>query len=259
MTQITLNNTTLSYHIDGSDDSPWLIMSNSLGSDMRLWDKQCPALAQRYRVLRYDTRGHGGSDTPPDDYRLEELGADVIALMDALDIRAASFCGLSLGGMTGMWLAANAPARFYKVALCNTSAYLDADIWQTRIDAVSRNGLDSITDAVIERWFTAEFIATHETEIETMKEMYLSTDSVGYVQCCAAIRDMDLRPELAKIKTPILVIAGAEDQATPLSHAEYIAENISGAELSVFPNAAHLSNIEQPDLFIQALMGFLKS
>jgi 3-oxoadipate enol-lactonase len=209
----------LNHALEGPEEAPVLVLSNSLGTTLGMWDDQAPALRERFRLLRYDGRGHGGSPAPPGPYTIGDLGSDVLSLLDGLGIEHASFCGLSIGGMVGMWLASEAPERFERLVLCCTAARLLApEAWQTRAQTVRAE---------------------------------------GYAGCCEAIRDMDLRGRLGSISAPTLVIAGAEDPATPPEHGELIRDSIPDASLELIPNAAHLANVEQPEAVTEAILDHL--
>ena len=258
MPAIEANGIKINYQIDGADGAPVLMLSNSLGTNLHMWDKQVPALSKRFRIVRYDTRGHGKTDAPTYPYTFAMLGHDAIALMDALKLASVRFCGLSMGGMIGMWLARNAPSRIEQLVLCNTAAKFGlTEIWNQRIATVRASGMKAITDAVIERWFTKEFREKSPEEIDPIVEMLQATKAEGYAGNCAAIRDVDQRWTIGNIKAPTLVIGGKQDPATPYEAAELIAKRIPGAKL-VGLDAAHLSNIEQPEAFTKALDGFLK-
>ncbi|MDE1150778.1 MAG: alpha/beta fold hydrolase [Azospirillaceae bacterium] len=193
----------LNYRVDGPADAQPLVLSNSLGTAIPLWEPQMARLSQRYRVIRYDSRGHGASDAPAGAYSLERLGQDVLTLLDELDIYRAHFCGLSLGGMVGQWLGANAGPRLERLVLANTAAYMGPpDGWQVRMDLVSAGGMAAVTDGVIERWFTPDFIAGHPDTIDGIRRLLLATKPQGYVGCCAVVRDMDQRPHLSGITVP---------------------------------------------------------
>nr|WP_292965606.1 3-oxoadipate enol-lactonase [Novosphingobium sp. UBA1939] len=242
---------------DGAADAPVVILSNSLGTALEMWAPQVAALSASFRVLRYDTRGHGRSDVPGGAYGLDRLGRDVLDLMDALGIARAHFCGLSLGGMTGQWLGVHAPDRFDRLVLANTAAYMGPPAgWQSRIAAVLDGGMEVMTSALLERWFTPEFRAAAPGIIAPVREGLLETSPAGYAGCCAAIRDMDMRPVIGLIDLPTLVIAGARDPATPPADAEVLAARIAGSQL-VTLDAAHLSNIEQSAAFNAALLDFV--
>jgi len=253
------NGIQINYQIDGADSAPVLMLSNSLGTNLHMWDKQVPALAKRFRVVRYDTRGHGKTSAPSFPYTVSMLGQDAIALMDALKLSKLRFCGLSMGGMIGMWLARHVPARIEQLVLCNTAAKFGVpEVWNQRVATVRASGMKAITDAVIERWFTKEFRGKSPKDIEPIVEMLHTTKAEGYAGNCAAIRDVDQRWTIGGIAAPTLVIGGKLDPATPYEAAELIAKRIPGAKL-VGLDAAHLSNIEQPEAFTRAVDGFLKS
>jgi len=249
--------TRLFHRFDGPIGAPPLVLSNSLGTNLGMWDGQMPALVERFRVLRYDSRGHGQSAAPPGPYRIEELGRDLIALLDALDIPRVRFCGLSKGGMVGMWLASNAPERVERLVLCNTSAHLPGrELWNVRIEAVRATGMAAVAPQVLERWFTAGFRARASEAVEKVRQMLLTTPAEGYAACCAAIRDMDQRETIASIRAPTLVVVGSRDPATPPEHGRAIADRIRGARVIELP-AAHLSNVEAVEAFNEAVLGFL--
>lgn len=240
-------------------DAPTVVLSPSLGTAMALFDAQVEALADCYSILRYDPRGHGSSAIPEGGYSLDRLGRDVIGLLDVFDIDRAHFVGVSLGGMTGQWMGYRAPERLLSLTLANTSAYMGPPTgWADRIRTVLDMGMDAMVEPVIERWFTTTFRSTCETEVARIAAMLAATAPKGYAGCCAAIRDMDLRGTASLIDVPTLVIAGAQDPATPPEHANYLASAIDGAKL-VTLDAAHLSNVEQTTLFNNALLRFLES
>ncbi len=222
------------YALEGQGASPVLVFSNSLGADYSMWDTQIPELRKKFRVLRYDTRGHGQSSAAPGPYSIELLAKDVIALLDAMDLDRVHFCGLSMGGMIGMWLGVHAPERLNKLALCNTGARIGtAETWNARIEAVRKSG--SNTQKMIE-----------------------NANPEGYAACCAAVRDFDFRAQLGGIRIPTLVISGAYDPATPPADGRFLAQQIPGARYAEL-NAAHLSNIEDQDHFNNELAAFLNS
>jgi 3-oxoadipate enol-lactonase len=234
------------HEIAGPDDAPVLVLSNSLGSTIAMWDPQVPALAERLRVVRYDHRGHGGSPVPPGPYELADLGADALALLDRLGVQRAHWCGLSLGGMVGMWMAINAPERIDRLVLCCTSARLGPpSMWADRAATVRAEGVDAIADAGIGRWLTPGFIERDPATAADVRAMLAATPAEGYAACCGAIEHMDLIPELGAIRAATLVIAGSQDPATPPEHGERIAAGIPGARLELV-DAAHLATIEQP-------------
>jgi len=234
-----------------------LVLSNSLGSDLAMWDPQMPALTERFRVLRYDSRGHGQSAVPPGPYRIEDLGRGLLALLDALGLSRVHYCGLSLGGMVGMWLGVNAPDRVDRLVLCNTSAYLGPpELWNARIEAVRGSGMQAVVPQVLERWLTPSYRARAPEAVEKVRRMLLATPPEGYVACATAIRDMDQRESISAIRAPALVVVGARDPATPPEHGRQIAERVRGAKVVELP-AAHLSNVEAADRFTAAVLEFL--
>src|SRR5690242_20133049 len=257
MPSIDVNGTSLFHRFDGGRQAPVLLLSNSLGSDLGMWDAQIEAFASRFRVLRYDSRGHGSSAVPPGPYRIEDLGRDVIGLLDALKLERVHFCGLSKGGMVGMWLATNAPERVDRLVLCNTSAFLPPkELWDARIEAVRQSGMAGVAPQVLERWLTSGFRARAPEAVEKVRRMILATPADGYVACCAAIRDMDQRESIARIRARALVVAGTEDPATPPAHGRAIADKIRGAKMVELP-ASHLSNVEAADQFTAVVLDFL--
>jgi len=248
----------LHYQIDGPEGGPVLLLSNSLGCTLGMWDGQVAALARRYRVIRYDSRGHGESGVPPGPYTVDALAADALALLDGMGIERAHFCGLSLGGMVGMWLGAHAGHRLGSVVLANTSAKLGPpEMWEGRITTVRSQGTGAIAETVLQRWFTPSFRSSSPAAVERCRRMLLETPPEGYMGCCAAIRDMDQINTLAAIKNRTLVIVGEHDPSTPPAQGRLIAERIAGANIVSFP-AAHLSNIEAAPAFNDALLEFLR-
>jgi 3-oxoadipate enol-lactonase len=235
----------LAYRLDGAADAPVIVLSASLGTTHALWDAQVEALARDWRILRYDMRGHGASSIPPGPWTVADLGQDVLALLDALGLARVAFCGLSLGGMIGMWLALAAPARIARLVLANTTARTAAPAaWDARIAAVEAGGMAAVAEPVLERWLTPLFRAREPAAAQRVRAMLLACPPVGYARACAAVRDMDLLERLDGIGVPTLVIAGAHDPATPPADARAIATRLARAEL-VELEAAHLSNIEQ--------------
>jgi len=244
------------YELTG-DSGPVLVLSNSLGTNLSMWEPQMKEFSKRFRVLRYDTRGHGQSSIPAGDYTIEQLGRDVVGLLDRLGLERALFCGLSMGGMIGMWLGAHAPGRLDRLVLCNTAARVGtAETWNARIETVHKSGMKPVAAAVIERWFTPEFRAAYPQRVAVVQAMLENAPPQGYAACCAAVRDMDLRKTVAQIPVPTLVVYGAKDPATSPVDAEFLVKRIRGAQ-SVELNAAHLSNVEQAEAFTKAVGGFL--
>ncbi len=250
--------TTIHYRLEGIENAPVLVFSNSLGSDLSMWESQACIRAKDFRVLRYDARGQGLSSAPPGPYSIEMLGRDVIALLDGLRLPTVAFCGLSMGGAIGMWLGANAAERIEKLILCNTSAKVgNPEAWKTRMDAVQRSGIAAITEATLERWFTPRFRAAAPEQIEQVRRMLLESPPTGYLGSCAALRDMDQRELLSRITAPTLVIAGSKDQSATPAEGKFLAANIAGAKY-VELDAAHLSNIEQAGEFTAVVDSFLR-
>jgi 3-oxoadipate enol-lactonase len=254
-----LDDVRLHYDLAGPTSAPVLVFSNSLGATLSMWDPQMPAFQKTFRVLRYDTRGHGQSSVTPGPYAIERLGRDVIALLDELQLDRVHFCGLSMGGQTGMWLALNSPARLHKLILCNTGAKIGTpEIWNTRIEAIRNGGMKGISTVVMERWFSAAYRTQSSDVIASTKLMVERQNSEGYIANCVAIRDFDARETIAAIRVPTLVIAGTHDAATTPADGHYLADHIPGARY-VELNAAHLSNIESRDRFNAELSAFLLS
>ncbi|HKN77410.1 MAG TPA: 3-oxoadipate enol-lactonase [Candidatus Acidoferrum sp.] len=254
-----LEDVRIHYDLSGLPSAPALVFSNSLGATLSMWDPQMPAFQKKFHVLRYDTRGHGQSSVTPGPYTIEQLARDVLALLDELQLDRVYFCGLSMGGQTGMWLALNAQARFHKLILCNTAAKIGTpEMWNTRIEAVRKGGMKSISSTVMERWFSADFRSNSPDVIATIKQLFERTNPEGYAANCAAIREFDAREAIAAVKVPTLVIAGTHDAATTPADGRYLADHIAGARY-VELNAAHLSNIENRDRFNTELSTFLLS
>jgi len=257
MPHAELDGVRLHYEFDGAEDAPVLVLSNSIGSDLSMWDAVAPHFARRFHVLRYDTRGHGASSVPPGPYSIDELGKDVVALLDALGIERANFCGLSMGGITGVWLGLNAPDRVEKLVLANTAARIGTrEMWNQRIAAVSQGGLAAMTEMILERWFTPQFRQRSPATMERVMQMISGNSAEGYAHCCAALREADLRSELAKISTAALVIAGVTDPATTPADGRFLAQHLPWAEY-VELETSHLSAIEDPQAFCAAVGGFL--
>jgi len=245
------------YRVSGREDRPVLVLSHSLGQDHGMWDPQVADLSEHFRVLQYDTRGHGASSVTPGDYQLAQLARDVLALADALGIERFAFCGLSLGGMIGQWLAAHAADRVTAVVLANTSARPDAAKMEARRRSVLDGGMSGIVDEVMGRFFSPRLLASNAMTVANARRTLLATDPVGYAGCCAAIRDVDERASLATIRCPVLVIDGELDVSLPWQgHGEILARDIPSAHV-VHLHAAHLSNLECPRSFTRALMRFL--
>lgn len=247
----------LFYTVDGPETAPAIVFSNSLGTDHTMWRPQADALAGRFRVIRYDTRGHGRSTAPGAAFTVEQLGGDVLAIMDALSVDKAVLCGLSMGGQTGMWLGAHASSRFSRLVLANTAPRIGtAEMWNARIDTALREGMGSLAEASLQRWFTPAFIAEAGAALEELRGVLAGLDPRGYAANCAAVRDADLDAAAKTISIPVLVIAGSADPTTPAGPSKALADSIPGAAY-VELQAAHLSNREQPGPFTQALLDFM--
>lgn len=243
--------------LDGPEGGPALMLSNSLSSNLSMWEPQIAALSQRFRVVRYDSRGAGRSVVSPGPYSIAELGRDALAIMDALGLETVDWCGLSKGGMVGQWLLVNAPHRIRRAVLANTAALMPPPaLWNGRIRNVRANGMAAIVEATIERWFTTGFVASEPATIARVKAMIAATPAEGYVGCCAAIRDMDQRDAITTIGRPVLLISGRHDPATTPVMMTVLEHRIPGAR-RVDLDASHLSNVEQPAAFTAALMEFL--
>ncbi len=257
MSFVEVEGARLNYRFDGPDDAPILLLSNSLGTDLAMWTPQIAEFARRFRVLRYDSRGHGASAVTQGPYSIERLGRDALGLLQGLGIQRANVCGLSLGGMVGMWLGTHAPARVAKLLLANTAARIaPPELWNTRIESVRKGGMNAIANGVLARWFTPAFAERAPEEVERIRRMLTGANADGYCACCAAVRDMDQRETVAHVRAPTLVIAGTSDIATPPADGRFLAETIAGARY-VEVAAAHLSNIEAADRFTEAALDFL--
>jgi len=248
----------LRYELSGPEGAPVIAFTGSLGTDVTFWRPQSDRLSGRFRTLRYDIRGHGASPVPSAPYSISDLGSDLVALLDRLEIERASLCGLSIGGMISMWVAANAPQRVERLVLCCTSAQLGPrEGWVERAATVRGQGVGAIADGVLGRWFTPGFAAAQPEVIERMRGILAATPAEGYAGCCEAIADMDLTPDLPAIGAPTLVIAGEQDPATPPEHGRRIADLIPGAGFEVISPAAHLATVERPDLTTVMILRFL--
>ena len=245
------------YALEGQAVKPVLVLSNSLGTDFSMWDPQVAEFVKSFRVLRYDTRGHGRSPVTPGPYSIGQLAEDVLGLADALKMDRFHFCGLSMGGMVGMWLAVNAPQRLLKLVLCSTAAKIGTpEMWNTRIDTVRKQGMKPVAAATIERWFSPAFRAKNPATVASIQKMLEAAHPEGYAACCAAVRDFDFREQLQRIRTSTLVISGTYDPATPPADGRFLTDHIQGARY-VELNAAHLSNVEDPDRFTREVSTFL--
>jgi 3-oxoadipate enol-lactonase len=254
---VELKDLKVNYALEGRSGAEVLVLSNSLGTNYSMWDRQVPEFLKTLRVLRYDTRGHGQSSVTPGPYSIEQLGKDVLGLADAVGVERFHFCGLSMGGMIGMWLAANAPERVNKLVLCNTAAKIGTvETWNARIEAIRKDGMKPMAAAVVERWFTAAFREKDRATVARTQKMLEEANPEGYAANCAAVRDFDFRERLGEIRKTSLVISGKHDPATTPADGRFLAEHIAGARYAEL-NAAHLSNIEDGERFTKEVSTFL--
>lgn len=247
--------------IEGPDDGEVVVLSNSLGSSLAMWEPQVkPLVDHGFRVVRYDTRGHGASRVPRGPYTLDELAGDVVALLDLLEVPAAHFVGLSLGGMTGMWLGIYAPDRLRSLTLCCTSARPgDPQMWLDRAAKVRAEGMDEVADAGVTRWFTQAWRDANPGTTARMRDMTANTRAEGYASCCEILADVDLVDELSGLWVPTLVLSGADDPALPPEHGRLIAERVPSARFEVVGHAAHLGSFEQPERFNELIIKHLEA
>ena len=257
MTSVSVRGAELVVRVDGPADAPALLLSNSLSSDLSMWDAQLPRWSLRWRVVRYDARGHGASSARPGPYDIAQLAGDALAVLDHLGIGKAHFCGLSMGGMVGQWLLSHAGDRIDRAVLANTAAHMGPrELWEGRIALARSGGIEATVEPTVQRWFPAAFHERSPAVIEGMRAMIRRTSLEGYAGCCAAIRDMDQRETLAAARRPTLVIIGAEDPATTPAAGRLIAQAIPGA-VAIELDAAHISNVQQPEAFGAAVEVFL--
>jgi 3-oxoadipate enol-lactonase len=247
------------HRIDGPDDAPVLVLSNSLGTTLEMWDPQVPELGKHFRVVRYDRRGHGRSAVPPGPYTAGDFGHDLLELLDSLEIERVSLCGLSMGGMVGIWLGVNAPERVDRLALsCTAARFGTPEIWIERAAAVREAAsAEVLADGAMERWFSPGFREAHPETVARFREMVASTPAEGYAGCCDALRDFDYRERLGEIEAPTVVVSAALDPATPPGDGELIAAGIPGARLVVIDDTAHLANVEQPETYTRTILDHL--
>lgn len=259
--QACLNDVVINYEIEGPEGAPFLTFSHSLASSLELWDLQAAALRDKFRLLRFDTRGHGGSSAPPGPYSVEMLAADLIGLLDHLGIERTHFAGISMGGMIGQVVACRYADRLDRLILANTACRVDpasAPIWEERIGAAEKSGMEALAPDTLKRWLSDQFRRNQPELTERIRNMILSTPVMGFVGCSRAISAFDISHELRKVSAPTLIIAGRLDESAPVSAAMEIQERIEGAELAVMPGARHLSNVEASGLFNQAMERFLE-
>jgi 3-oxoadipate enol-lactonase len=251
----------MNYELSGRKDAPVVVLSHSLGSSLVMWDPQMEALEPHFRVLRYDTRGHGGSEASVGPYTLELLGDDAVGLLDALGIDKVHWVGLSMGGMIGQCLALNHSDRLESLALCDTSAVISEEaqpVWQERINTLRNKGLQALIEPTLERWFTPSFLGLNSPRVAVLRKQFLATSVDGYIGCIEAIRKLNYLDRLSEIKMPTLIIVGEDDPGTPVAASEVMHKRIPNSRLVILPSARHLSNVEQPEAFNSALVSFLK-
>nr|WP_209399771.1 3-oxoadipate enol-lactonase [Pseudozobellia sp. WGM2] len=245
------------YKIQGTPNSPVLVFSNSLGADMSMWNELVPYLLPYFRVLQYDTRGHGQSEYTDGPYTIKLLGQDVIDLLDELKIDKVYFCGLSMGGLIGQWLGINHPERLHKLIISNTNSKIGTvEGWNDRIKTINEIGMQAIVDATMEKWFTESYHQTHPSRVAEMKKIFLANRPEGYTACCAAIGHADFREDIKQIQLETLIITGDEDAVTNVAQAEIMQKEIAGAELKVF-HARHLPSTELPAYYAETLINFI--
>ncbi len=253
----TSNGTRIAYATSGQPGLPVLIVTHSLGSDHHMWEPQVEALKERYRTIEIDNIGHGDSDVPTGDYSLSEMADGVLAVADAEQVQRFHYCGLSVGGITGLWLGVHHPDRLMSLTLCNTAAKIGSpELWSERIDIARSEGMGSLVDGVIARWFSPDFPEREPARFARARTTLLATDPAGYAGVCAALRDADIRDDVGSITAPTLVIGGIRDQATPIEQARWLHSEIDGSRL-VELDAAHLSNLDREQDFTSALDAFL--
>jgi 3-oxoadipate enol-lactonase len=261
MSKIKANGINVHYTLEGRESSPVITLSHSLATDSSMWESQMDKLQGSYRVLRYDTRGHGETDAPEGPYSLDMLAEDVLGLLRALGITKTYFMGISMGGMIGQVLGLKAPSALSGLILCDTSSRIPEEakpLWDDRIEVVKRQGMGSQVEATIERWFTPRFREEHPEVVQKVVAMIRATNPQGYIGCARAIRALDLTDRLSAIKVPTLIVVGEDDPGTPLSAAQTIHDRIKDSELVILKSAAHLSNIEQAEAFNTAVFNFLR-
>ena len=257
MPAINADGCPINVEVEGPQGAPVLMLSNSLGTTLHMWDAQVAPFTQHFRLVRYDRRGHGKSGVPKGPYTMERLGRDVLAVLDGLGVKKFNWCGLSMGGMVGQWLGANAPERVERLVLTNTSSFFpDKNGWNERLKLVEEKGIAAFAAPNMARWFTKGFLEREPQKVAGIQAMFAATPLEGYLACGAAVRDMDHRDLLPRIKAPTLVIAGKHDGATPPEANEYISSHIPGAKFALV-DAAHLSNIEQSEAYTKAVLAFL--
>jgi 3-oxoadipate enol-lactonase len=259
MQAVTIDGAPMHYAVDGPEGAPVLVFANSLGTDFRIWDRVLERIGGQFRTVRYDKRGHGLSDLGSTPFDMARLGADLNALLDHLGIRSALVCGLSIGGLIAQQLVRDNPSRVRALVLCDTASKIGTpDMWQARIDAIEKGGLEGLADAVMERWFAPVFRATRPDELALWRNMLVRTPAQGYAWACGAIRDADLTADAGRIAVPTLAVCGADDGATTPETVKALAASIPGAIYREIPDAGHLPCVEQPDALVEHMLGFFR-
>jgi len=260
--KIEVNGVSLNVALSGNTDGPVVMMSHSLATTLALWSPQLTALDPHYRVLRTDTRGHGDSDAPEDAYSLEQLAQDAVAVMDALEIEKVHWVGISMGGMVGQALALNHAERLRSLVLCDTTAEIPVEaqsLWQERIDKVRAEGMNTLVEETLRRWFTVPYLTRNPPSVGRIRDMILSTPVSGFIGCSEAIRRLNFLDRLGDIRLPTLIMVGEQDPGTPVANSAAIHSRIKDSRLEIIPSAAHLCNVEQAEAFNQKLIGFLQA
>lgn len=260
--KVDANGVRINVALSGNTSGPVVLMSHSLATSLDLWSPQLAVLEPRFRVLRYDTRGHGASDAPQGAYTLAQLADDAVAVMDAFDIEAVHWVGISMGGMIGQAVALNHAERLRSLVLCDTAAAVPPEaqaLWQQRIDKARGEGMTALADETLQRWFTPPYLAKDPRGVRSIRGMILSTPVSGFIGCSEAIRQLDFLERLDDIRLPTLIIVGEQDPGTPVAISEAIHNRIKDSRLEIIPSAAHLCNVEQAEVFNQILLGFLQT
>jgi 3-oxoadipate enol-lactonase len=258
MPTVQANGCAINYEVEGPQNAPALILSNSIATNLHMWDDQAPAFSKQFRLVRYDRRGHGKSAAPKGPYTIELLARDALAVADAVGAKKFNWCGLSLGGMVGQWLGANAPERLNKMVISNTNYYYaDKQAWDDRIKLVGEKGMEALASPMMERWFPPEFRASAPEKVARVRAMLTATSTDGFIGCAYAIRAMDFRESNKRIGVPTLVIVGAKDVATIPAYGEEMVAQIKGSQLASIPDAGHIANIAQPKIYADTVIRFL--
>ncbi len=259
MPTFTSNDAQINYQTFGDATKPALIFSNSLGTNFKMWQAQIDFFQQDFFVICYDTRGHGASSAPQGPYSIDQLGQDVVNLLDHLNVEKAAFCGISMGGLTGQWLAIHRPERFNQVVVCNTAAKIGQEqAWNDRAALVREQGLQPIASTAASRWFTEPFIQSNATVVNNLQNDLAAGSAEGYASCCEALAKADVREQLKDITVPVLVVAGQQDPITTVADAQFMVERIANSQLFEI-NASHISNVELPNEFNQAVKQFIQA